>query len=114
VIDDARQPYFGEPWPSGVCDDGRRVPTPTGAQCFMCQTPIEEHDQGSFIHAENGPEPVHKECSLRSVLGGIGHQTDHSFWCLQMHDPDGGKTYRESALAVWDWVITTTPFKEGL
>jgi hypothetical protein len=111
---DTRQPYFGVPWPSGVCDDGRQVPTPTDAQCFMCQTPIEEHHQGSFIHAATGLEPVHKECSLRSVLGGIGHLTDHSYWCTRMHDPDGAKTYRESALAVWAWVGTNTPFKDGL
>lgn len=46
----------------------------------------------------------HRECLLRSVLGGIGHLTDHEFWCNQMHDPDGGKTCRESALLVDQWV----------
>jgi hypothetical protein len=112
--ENTRQPYFGEPWPSGVCDDGRQVPTPLDRPCFMCEVPIKEGDQGSFIFAENGAEPIHKECSLRSVLGGIGHLTDHTFWCTRMGDPDGGKSYRASALAVWDWVATNTPFKDGL
>ena len=42
--------YFGEPWPSGVCDDGHRVPTPTGQECFSCGEPIEAHHQGSFLY----------------------------------------------------------------
>jgi hypothetical protein len=37
-------------------------------------------------------------------MGGIGHLTDHYYWCKQMNDPDGGFTYRQSALLVDQWV----------
>lgn len=41
---------------------------------------------------------------MRSVASGIGHIEKHEYWCLQEHDPDGGRTYRQSALEVWDWI----------
>jgi hypothetical protein len=99
--------YFGEPWPSGVCDNGIQVPTPVGVNCILCQTPVQEGDQGSFMHGsdEEGVIPAHKECSLRSVLGGMGHHEDHQLWCMERGDPDGGRTYRQSALEVWKVVI---------
>ena len=48
--------------------------------------------------------PMHRECSLREVLGGIGHLLDHEYYCRERHDPDAGLTYHESALMVWQWV----------
>lgn len=96
--------YFGQPWPSGICDDGVQVPTPTGEDCALCDEPIAFDHQGSFIGTMHGLAPVHKECSLRSVLGGIGHLQNHLVWCSEKHDPDAGFSYRQSALKVWDWV----------
>jgi hypothetical protein len=104
--------FFGDPWPSGICDEGEQVPTPIGDHCELCGEPIQVFDQGSFIgamHGDNGQlyavmVPVHRECSLRNVLGGIGHLTNHLVWCTDKHDPDGGYSYRESARLVWDWV----------
>jgi hypothetical protein len=95
--------YFGDPWPSGICDSGERVETPVGAPCLLCCERIEADHQGSFIYHE-GPQPVHKECALRSTIGGIGHVENHVYWCREQHDPDGGRTYRQSALEVWEWV----------
>ena len=96
--------FFGEPWPSGVCDDGIQVPTPVGEDCILCSTPILEGEQGSFMGSEKGLVPAHKECSLRSVLGGIGHHLDHLHWCREIGDPDMGLTYRESAKQTWTWI----------
>lgn len=98
--------FFGEPWPSGVCDEGTQVPTPVGEKCALCDEPVEEKDQGSFmgIWEQSGLAPIHRECSLRSVFGGIGHLEDHTFWCGNMHNPDGGRSYRQSSLEVWDWL----------
>lgn len=97
--------YFGEPWPSGVCDEGTQVAMPLGENCELCGEHIIPGDQGSFIgKVDGGLGPVHKECSLRSVLGGIGHLDHHNYWCVKNHDPDGGFSYRESALQVWKWV----------
>lgn len=106
------QTFFGEPWPSGICDTGTQVETPVGEHCELCDEPVQLFDQGSFIGSLRGEEgnfvpviaPVHRECSLRSVLGGIGHLQNHSVWCVLKHDPDAGFSYRESALKVWDWV----------
>lgn len=128
--------YFGEPWPSGVCEeDGKQQDTPLGKKCFFCDEPIVEGDQGSFNFAnpsisqcmdedhvvyvftdhpafENSGyrtyamNAVHRECSLREVIGGIGHLEDHFHWCKEMKDPDGGRTRRQSALEVWQWAKT--------
>lgn len=48
----------------------------------------------------------HYECGLRMVLGGIGHLTDHDYWCVENGDPDMGLTFRESAMGVAAWVKT--------
>lgn len=101
--------FFGEPWPSGVCDDGIQIPAPIGELCGHCDEAIVAGDQGSFMGNGIWPDrpaliPVHKECSLRAVLGGIGHHINHAHWCTIMHDPDGGKSYRASSLAVWEMI----------
>lgn len=66
--------------------------------CRICDEPMVPWN------IEGYPQMGHRECMLRSALGGIGHLTDHEFWCNKMHDPDGGKTTRESALLVDQWV----------
>ena len=115
-VEDAFPPggrYFGEPWPSGVCDSGIQVDTPVGEQCVWCEEAIQQGDQGSFMYGvwrdsltPRPIQPVHRECSLRSVIGGIGHLEDHAFWCKGPgNDTDGGRTKRQSALEVWEWVM---------
>ncbi len=46
---------------------------------------------------------MHRECGLREAMGGIGHCIAHDYWCLQMHDPDAGLTYHQSAKLVWTY-----------
>jgi hypothetical protein len=58
-------------------------------RCVLCQGEITE---------------AHRACMMRSVIGGIGHLEDHDFWCAVMNDPDGGRTYYQSALEVAEWV----------
>jgi hypothetical protein len=104
--------FFGDPWPSGICEEGRQVATPINDDCEMCGEGICDGDQGSFVtvlHGDNGNlvgrlAPLHRECSLRNVMGGIGHLTNHLKWCVEERDPDAGLGYRESALQVWKWV----------
>jgi hypothetical protein len=98
--------YFGEPWDSGVCEEGRRVETPVGVPCALCAVEVVDGDQGSFMGLPAQPYygPTHRECSLRSVIGGIGHLTNHLWWCVDQHDPDAGLSYRQSALMVWDYI----------
>jgi hypothetical protein len=65
--------------------------------CALCDEPIVDGATGMS-------ELAHRECLLRSVIGGIGHLEDHAHWCLDMGDPDGGRTYRQSALEVDVWI----------
>jgi hypothetical protein len=53
------------------------------------------------IRAPVFPLVAHPECLLRETQGGIGHHLNHEYWCVQMGDPDGGVSYRESARRVW-------------
>jgi hypothetical protein len=65
--------------------------------CVLCSQPIGDWDAWSPMNAQ---QYAHHECSLREVVGGIGHLIAHEYWCLQQHDPDAGLTYRQSALLV--------------
>lgn len=70
--------------------------------CLMCGETIVSSDLLPVpISTLNGPRFTHRECSLREVLGGIGHQIAHEYWCLQRQDPNAGLTHRQSALMVW-------------
>lgn len=111
-----RNPYFGEPWPSGVCEGAPRCPTPVGEKCVHCDEPIQEGDQGSMIGCMMLGEdkksvvpsirPEHRECQLRAVLGSIGHlKKKCSCYGGEGHD-EPGMTRRQSAMQVWDWVQT--------
>lgn len=58
--------------------------------CQLCGEPLLLRDD----------EVMHRECSLRNVMGGIGHLIAHDHWCVQRNDPDAGLTYHQSALLV--------------
>ena len=79
------------------------VDTP-GSTCALCDEPVEPGSDASPIVTPEGPRRAHRECLLRVGLGGIGHLENHSYWCKEMHDPDGGRTLRQSALEVDEWV----------
>jgi hypothetical protein len=101
--------YFGNWVPDG---GGVKYPTPIGLTCCMCLEVVDEGDCGTFTRLNGDLKPLHRECGMREVLGGIGHLMDHHTWCQIVGDPDAGRSYRESALEVWEWtrqhVITGT------
>jgi hypothetical protein len=75
--------------------------------CVYCNEEIEDVGEMALgtIYDEHGESRgAHRECSLRMVLGGIGHLEDHDHWCLNYSDPDGGRTFRQSSIEVWEWV----------
>lgn len=59
--------------------------------CKLCKTPMGSEE------SVNSQEPMHWECVLRAVMGGIGHLLDHEHFCLSKNDPDAGLDYRTSA-----------------
>lgn len=65
--------------------------------CVLCEEPILFSDAWQPL---NDLQYAHHECALREVVGGIGHQLGHEWWCLQQRDPDAGLTYRQSARMV--------------
>lgn len=73
--------------------------------CAMCGEMDFYHDLSPTpVFTEDGPQPAHRSCMLREVIGGIGHLIAHDYWCTQMHDPDAGLTRRQSALLVQEYV----------
>lgn len=73
--------------------------------CLLCGEPITDHPStcariGNLVNDVFEQRLAHRECMVRSVTGGIGHLENHAYWCVKMGDPDGGRTYRQSALEV--------------
>ena len=74
--------------------------------CLWCGEEIVAGDRGEFIgNAEvfGMQSPVHRECALRQVVGGIEHLTAGPHEVGTCYE---GSTlsYRDSSLAAWDWV----------
>lgn len=46
------------------------------------------------------PGVAHIECAYQACVGGIGCHLNHQYWCETKHDPNGGRTIRQSALEV--------------
>ena len=68
-------------------------------RCVLCEEPIAVTDKlvSRLI--------AHRECLLRTAVGGIGHLENHEYWCLEVGDPDGGRSSHQSALECDDWVV---------
>jgi hypothetical protein len=103
-------PYFGDLEGVPATEGARRVPAPVGELCLWCEEPVREGDMGWLMWSlgEDGAVrvPVHAECSLRQVVGGLNCVTGR-------HTCRGGReteadpphlSRREAALAVWAWV----------
>ena len=63
--------------------------------CVLCDEAIWPDDDWVPM---NPVQSAHRECSLREVIGGIGHLLAHEYWCHR--DTDAGLTRRQSALMV--------------
>lgn len=87
--------------------------------CILCDEPFDKPTKGVMppvtVSSLEGPGSAHRECMLREVIGGIGHLIAHQYWCVQQHDPDGGLTYRQSALLAWQYnrILGTSTNKEN-
>ena len=87
--DPGRTHYYGD-----GCDDPHGLPI----LCVLCTEPMGSWKSVSTM------QQIHRECALRSSMGGIGHLIAHEWWCDVKHDPDAGLTYRQSALLVDEFV----------
>lgn len=94
---DGQVQAFGA-WDAPATDGAQWVPVPLDAVCVHCREHFQPGDNGAIF--PNG-FAQHRECSLRSVMGGIGHLVDHGRYCHGELGPDAGLTYRQSAWLVW-------------
>ena len=99
--------YFGERWGAPILEGFLQVPTPIGEPCMFCVEPFVDGDQGLYLHSERctpGPcgrgRPTHRECFVRSIVGGIAHLEGRCTCCGGTVDPDDGLGWRESARRV--------------
>jgi hypothetical protein len=88
---------FGE-WDAPATDDAVPVGVPLHLTCMTCQQNFALGDNGAVWPTGYAQ---HRECSLRSVLGGIGHHVDHERYCHGELGPDAGLPIRVSSLLVW-------------
>lgn len=82
-------------------------PPPASITCLYCNEDVmgmARVADGTFYDEYGSVRVAHQECALRMVLGGIGHLTNHEFWCNHMKDPDGGLSYRQSAVFADRWI----------
>lgn len=111
-MSDLHETFFGEAWPSAICGLLEPGPTPVGEECMFCDEAIVDGDRGSWMQAvsmtDQGPapcwHPAHRECQLRSVVGGLAHLAGR---CSCQGGPgptpeEKAMSEREEALAVWD------------
>lgn len=97
--------YFGEPWPSTLCDESAQSRTPVGTACIHCGESIVDGDSGVFYSNET-PTPAHRNCFLRAVIGSVAHiQKRCSCFVPGSHEDDPpGLTKRQAAdAAVEAW-----------
>jgi hypothetical protein len=86
-------------WDAPVTDEAVPIDAPLRFQCIHCRLHFLPDDNGAVMPSGVA---VHRECSLRTVQGGIGHLVNHDRYCADPAlGPDAGLTYRASALLVW-------------
>ena len=96
--------WFGHSWGAPICREGSKVEVPVGEPCLWCSEAITADDQGvstpylGEIGTDWCMRPMHLDCQLRSILGGINHQRGDCTCCGGVMPPDPPElTLREAA-----------------
>lgn len=82
-----------------------QIDTPVGVPCGHCDEPIGEGDTGTMMMyvdvSKAESKPVHYECTMRSVIGSVGHiEGTCSCKVLGSHEGDPtGMSRRQAAVA---------------
>lgn len=101
--------WFGVGAWAPICDDCERVDVPVGERCAYCSQIIEPGDDGLMIphHDAGGVRelPWHRECQLRTVIGGLNHLRGQCQCCGGSEPPDPPWLNKRQAavLAVYEW-----------
>lgn len=93
-------------WDAPMTDDAEWIPVPTDRHCMNCCEQFQDGDNGAIMPTGFAQ---HRECSLRAVMGGIGHLVDHEHYCHGELGPDAGLSYRESSVLAWQFIAERAP-----
>lgn len=100
---------FGE-WDAPVTDGAQWLDeAPTDLTCMGCQEHFRPGDNGAIM--PNG-FAQHRECALRTSMGGIGHLVDHARYCHGELGTDAGLSHRLSSILVWRTFVDGERFTE--
>lgn len=97
-------------WDAPVTDGAERIEVPLDRVCMSCERAFLAGDNGAVMPSGYAQ---HRECVLRSALGGIGHHVDHARYCRGELGSDAGLSPRQSALLVWRHLIEGVPVTEA-
>lgn len=97
--------WFGKSWGAQVCVEDDHIETPIGKPCRHCGEIFIEGDQGV---ADMFGQPMHLDCHLRGIVGGLNHLRGTCTCCGGTDDPDPPNVSRREAarLAVIEWEKT--------
>jgi hypothetical protein len=79
-----------------------QVPTPIGQPCILCQESVVSGDIGTI---DSQGMITHYECTMRSVVGSVGHQQGRCQCFGGTEEDPPGLTKRQAAIAacrLWD------------
>lgn len=98
--------YFGESWDVPMLEGAAQVPTPVGEPCGYCDEEVAEGEQGimrTYVGAHTSEwRPIHRECDLRAVVGGVNHLKGTCTCHGGSEDPDPSWcNRRQAALLVY-------------
>jgi hypothetical protein len=84
------------------------VPVPVGETCGSCETPVKPGEWGQLVpHVEKRGvtiRPIHGECLVRDVMGGIEHLTAPKGHARGSCYEGSTLTRRESSIAAYAWI----------
>lgn len=94
--------WFGTSWGAPVCAREDHIETPVGEACLHCGEVIVEGDQGITDMQGN---PMHIECHMRGIIGGLNHLRGTCTCCGGTDDPDPPNVSKREAAkqAVIEW-----------
>jgi hypothetical protein len=93
--------WFGKWHPAPAYADCPQTETPVGSVCLYCCETIVIGDDGWIL--VDGTV-LHRECSLRSVIGSVAHQEKRcSCFGGRGDDKEDGMTRREGAQAAMEY-----------
>ena len=93
--------WFGRDWGAPVCRESSAVPTPIGQACAHCGEKVAAGEDGFMLghwgQEVAGEAPLHLECYLRLILGGVNHLRGTCLCCGGTEPPDPPGISRRAA-----------------